>query len=400
MNCEDERETGRRLLRHIDNRSTDLAPEMFANRVSAYCSAERAAAERVLFRRLPLFAGLSSRLSRPGDYIAEDIAGMPVLLARDREGRLQAFANVCRHRGAPVAEGCGNARAFVCPYHGWTYGLDGRLLGTTDRTGFAGLDPAMHGLVRLPAGEARGLMFVRPQPATAGEAERVDVGDHLAGLADDLGSWEWESFKLHSLDRLSLGFNWKLAVDTFLESYHIPHLHRRTIAPDFIGNLGTFRGAGPHGRQTMVRKSILEVDEKPDLLHPYRPHILILYQIFPNTLVIWVVDHIETWRAFPGSDPSRCEVELALYVPPSDDDARAQAHWEKNRRLTLGTVQDEDFVLCKQMQAGFASGAVEQVVYGRNEPALIHFHRTLTDILERQVRVPHPEDDVAQQLGA
>ncbi|MBN9487402.1 MAG: aromatic ring-hydroxylating dioxygenase subunit alpha [Alphaproteobacteria bacterium] len=387
MDGKDERATGERLLRHIDNRSTDLAPEMFANRVAAYCSPERAAAERVLFRSRPVFAGLSSRLSRPGDYMADDIAGMPVLLTRGGDGRLQAFANVCRHRGAPVAQGCGNARAFACPYHGWTYGLDGRLLGTTDRTGFAGLDPATHGLVRLPAGEAHGLIFVRPQAATAGEAEHIDVGDHLAGLTDGFDSWGWESFKLHSIDRLSLGFNWKLVVDTFLESYHIPHLHRRTIAPDFIGNLGTFLEAGPHGRQTMVRKSILEADGKSDVQHPYRPHILVLYQIFPNTLVIWVVDHLETWRAFPGPDPSQCEVELALYVPALDDDANAQAHWEKNRKLTLRTVQDEDFVLCKQMQAGFASGAVKQVVYGRNEPALIHFHKTLADVLGERAQV-------------
>ena len=95
---------------------------------------------------------------------------MPVLMTRGADGEVRAFANICRHRGAPVAQGCGNARAFVCPYHGWTYDSAGKLLGTTDKVGFAGIDLASHGLVRLPAAERHGLMFVRPKPIGAGES--------------------------------------------------------------------------------------------------------------------------------------------------------------------------------------------------------------------------------------
>ena len=125
MDRQEELAVGRRLLGHIDARTTDLAVDMFRNRTINYSCRERAALERQkLFRDGPVFMGLSARLAKPGDFMTEDVAGMPVLLARGADGKARAFANICRHRAAPVAEGCGNARAFTCPYHGWTYDLD------------------------------------------------------------------------------------------------------------------------------------------------------------------------------------------------------------------------------------------------------------------------------------
>src|SRR5258708_33330526 len=130
MDRKEELAVGRRLLGHIDARTTDLAAAMFRNRVVNYSCRERAALERErLFRDGPVFMGLSTRLARPGDYFTEDVAGMPVLMTRGTDdGKAMAFANVCRHRGAPLAQGCGSARAFTCPYHGWTYDLAGKLL--------------------------------------------------------------------------------------------------------------------------------------------------------------------------------------------------------------------------------------------------------------------------------
>jgi phenylpropionate dioxygenase-like ring-hydroxylating dioxygenase large terminal subunit len=212
---------------------------MFRNRVSAYCCRARAALERDrLFRDRPIFMGLATRLAKAGDYLAEDVAGMPVLMTRGADGEVKAFANVCRHRGAPVATGCGNARAFVCPYHGWTYDLAGKLLGTTDKAGFAGIDLASHGLVRLPAAERHGMLFVRPKPIRDGESAAIDVDADLGALAADLAALKLETYPMFSVDRVSPRINWKFAIDTFLEGYHIPHL--RKPRPYFIGNCGTF----------------------------------------------------------------------------------------------------------------------------------------------------------------
>ena len=324
--------------------------------------------------------GLSTRLPKPGDYIAEDVAGMPVLMTRGSDGKVRAFANICRHRGAPVAQGCGNARAFVCPYHGWTYDLAGKLLGTTDKVGFAGLDLASHGLVRLSAGERHGMLFVRPKPAPEAERQQLDVDAELGAVTADLAALELETYPLFSVDRVTPRINWKFAIDTFLEGYHIPHLHRKTIAPYFIGNCGTFDSAGLNGRMCVAKTSIDSVRALPEAERRYQPHVVAIYQLFPNALLIWQLDHVEIWRAFPDrDDPSRCEVEMTIYKPGQTD--KADSYWEKNRDLAIRTVMEEDFPLGERMQVGFELGAVDEVVYGRNEPSLVHFHSSIRSAL-------------------
>lgn len=381
MNRQEELAVGRRLLGHIEGRTNDLADAMFRNRVDAYCNRDRAGLERnKLFRERPILVGLSSRLASPGDYLAEDVAGMPVLMVRGADGTVRAFANICRHRGAPLAEGCGNARAFACPYHGWTYDSQGRLVGVTDKVGFAGLDTDAHGLVRLPSAERHGLLFVRPAPLRQGESETIDLDDWLGDFSATLGALDLARFPLHSTDRVRPALNWKFAIDTFLEGYHIPHLHRRTIAPYFIGNVGTFDAAGPHGRMCVPRNSIETQRALADEQRRFLPHIIALYQLFPNAVLIWQVDHVELWRAFPDrSDPGRCEVELTLYRPEPSD--RPPAYWEKNRDIAIRTVLEEDFPLGERMQIGFESGATGEVIYGRNEPSLVHFHRSIRNAL-------------------
>src|SRR5207247_2440508 len=139
------------------------------------CEHERLALEkRVLFRAYPLLVGLSCRVAAPGDWLTDDDSGMPILVVRTGAGTLRAFANVCRHRGARVVDGCGSGkRALSCPYHGWTYGLDGRLIDVPGEEGFAGLSREEHSLRPLPVVEKYGLVWVRPAP-TAPEAT-IDI---------------------------------------------------------------------------------------------------------------------------------------------------------------------------------------------------------------------------------
>jgi phenylpropionate dioxygenase-like ring-hydroxylating dioxygenase large terminal subunit len=381
MDRKEELAVGRRLLGHIDGRTTDLAADMFRNKVIAYSCRERAALERDrLFRERPIFMGLSTKLAKPGDYLTEEVAGMPILLVRGTDGALRAFANVCRHRGAPVAEGCGKARAFTCPYHGWTYDLSGRLLGATDKVGFTGLDTGTHGLVPLPASEKHGIMYVRPKPAPLGESFEIDVDKELGDFVRPLAALELGKYALHSTDHVTPRINWKFAIDTFLESYHIGHLHRKTIAPYFVGNCGLFDKAGLHGRASFAKTSIETTRAQPEGERCFMPHVVSIYQLFPNTLLIWQMDHIEIWRAFPHrDDPGQCDVEMTIYKPV--DTTKPESYWEKNRDIAIRTVLDEDFPLGERMQIGFESGATGEVIYGRNEPSLVHFHLSIRNAL-------------------
>jgi hypothetical protein len=126
----------------------------------------------------------------------------------------------------------------------------------------------------------------------------------------------------------------------------------------------------------VARTSMPALREQPESERNYRPHVISIYQLFPNALLIFQVDHIEIWRAFPDrDDPSRCQVEMTIYKPA--DSTRPDSYWEKNRDIAIRTVMEEDFPLGERMQLGFESGATQEVIYGRNEPSLVHFHASI-----------------------
>jgi phenylpropionate dioxygenase-like ring-hydroxylating dioxygenase large terminal subunit len=375
MKREIQLELARVLQGHVRNGSTALAPDVFRNPVAAYSDPARAQLERErLFRGQPLFMGMSCRLPEPGDYLAEEVAGVPVLLARGRDRALRAFANICRHRGAPVASGCGKARSFSCPYHGWTYGLDGKLAGIPQEASFPGIDKSTHGLLPLPAGERHGMIFVRLSP---GGSLEIDLDAHLAGLGEEFGAYGFDRYSFFASETMTSAINWKFGIDTFLEAYHLPALHRTTVAPLIRGNLGSFEAFGDHGRLTFARHSSVAWDGKPDAEWEVLPHIVVVYRLFPNTIVVFQSDHLETWRMLPGETPDRSVIEFALYAPEPPTTDKARAYWKKNYDLAVKTVLDEDFALGERMQRGFMSGLQSEVIYGRNEPALIQFHQRL-----------------------
>lgn len=378
MKRETQLELARVLQAYVKGGATALAPEIFRNPVAAYGDAERLRLERErLYLRLPLFLTMSCRLREAGDYFADEIAGVPVLAVRGRDGAVRAFANICRHRGAPVATGCGRTRVFSCPYHGWTYGLDGKLAGIPDERSFAGVDKEKNGLLPLPVGERHGMIFVRLTP---GAAPGIDVDGFLAGLGDDFGAYGFESYSYFASQVLTPRINWKFGIDTFLESYHLPALHRATVAPLIRGNTGAFDAFGDHARLTMLRYSASEWDGQANGDWNVLANILPIYRLTPNSIIVFQSDHLETWRVLP-TDVDRTMVEFALYVPEPPATDKARAYWQKNYDLAIRTVLDEDFALGEKMQRGFMSGLQAEVVYGRNEPALIHFHQCLRELL-------------------
>lgn len=373
MKRETQLELARQIRSYVQSGTTALAPEVFRNPVAAYSDAARARLEHErLFRGRPLFMGLSSRLPNPGDYLSEEIAGVPVLLVRDREKGLRAFANICRHRGAPVASGSGNARSFSCPYHGWTYALDGKLVGVPHEAAFGEVDKASHGLRPLPVGERHGLMFVQ-----LSDGALIDVDAHLSGLGPEIASYGLERYSYFDSQLMKPAINWKFGIDTFLEAYHLPALHRTTVAPLIRGNVGAFEAHGDHGRLIFVRHTSDEWEGQPESQWAVLPHIVAVYRLFPNSIVIFQSDHLETWRMLPGETPDRSTIEFALYSPEPATTEKARSYWRKNYDLAIRTVLDEDFALGEKMQRGFMSGLQSEVIYGRNEPALIHFHQRL-----------------------
>jgi phenylpropionate dioxygenase-like ring-hydroxylating dioxygenase large terminal subunit len=376
----------RRLLAYMDAGTTATAADVFRNPVRAYTSPARLAREReILFARHPLLLGLSCEVGRPGDFLCHDDAGAPILLLRADSGQLGALLNVCRHRGARVAEGRGTLKpAFTCPYHAWSYDREGGLVSIPHREAFDGVDRERQGLTRLPVQEKYGLIWARPRPG-----DDFDIDAHLGGLGPELGSYGLETYHHYETRVLQRQLNWKLVIDTFLETYHLPVLHRGTVSPLIHGNLATFDPFGLNLRMVAARRTLEELRDQPEDEWDLISHAAIIYVLFPNTVFIIQGDHVEIWRAYPVPDrPDACTIHLSLYTPEPARTESAVRHWNANLKLALDTVDAEDFPLCESIQRGFYSGAQDYVTYGRNEPSLAHYHRSLRQALLLGGRTP------------
>ena len=369
----------RELLRHIDAGTKALADGVARNRGRVYTDPDRLAREWSMIRSVPQFFGLSCRLPAPGSFLTDDETGIPVLLVRGEDGRVRAFLNACRHRGARVASGEGSGRRrFACPYHGWTYDCGGRLVGVPDRESFAGLDLAGRDLVELPAAEHGGMLWSSLDPSGAFDLERF-----LAGLGPELASYGFGGSVHYARRTLVRRLNWKMAIDTFLESYHFPVLHAESIHPLFLPNLSLFESFGPHLREIFPRRTITELRECPESGWDLITHCVIIYVLFPSTVIVMQGGHAEVWRIFPDADRTDASViHLDFYIPEPADTDSARRHWDRNLDLVLHTVENEDFPTGEGIQRGFVANPRAEVVYGRNEPALQHWQRTLADMLE------------------
>ncbi len=381
MDAATQRRWGDQMLALLAANTTQMADREYVQPVADYIDPGHAQRERELFfRRTPLVVAASAELARPGDFRTVDIDGVSALIVRQDDGSLRAFHNVCRHRGCRVVDAeCGTARTFTCKFHSWVYGADGGLRHVPMPDGFTGIERQQRGLVPLPVAERHGLVWLIP---TAGEPLDIDaflgpMGPALAGLdMRDAGVFRFERFP----ERL----NWKLVVDTFLEVYHLPHLHNKTVGLHIEGRGAIHEEMGRHSRFIAPRKSFLPaLADLPADQRDLTDHTVIINRLFPNAVVIWLCDHVEFWTATPdGDDPNRCIVRLWLLSPEKVVSAEDRARWEKNWEIVRGTVHAEDFPMARTIQQGFSSGAQDHVIFGRNEPALHEFHRALKQALD------------------
>lgn len=386
-----------------DGRGTDTAAASYRHPVSTYTSEERLAAERALLERMPTIVGLSNLVPGPDTYAAITIGRVPVVVTRDRHGQVHAMLNVCRHRGAQIADGCGTAARLACPYHGWTYHSDGRLaarrraayfadidatassdpVAASDRgdghAGGAGGDGDHDDLVRLPVREQHGLIWVSADPS--GSIPEQPLQGAEADLAH-LGLADHRQFTSATFTR---PINWKLVIDTFLEVYHVGVLHKNTIDPLIHSDYALFDAFGHHGRMIVTRRSIAELDDLPRQEWPFFPHTTIVWALQPNAILIYQQDHAQLYQARPASHPGEAIITVSLHVPR--DSARNDDHWQRNFDLLIEVTDTEDFVTCAGIQRGFVSAANTHITFGRNEPLLAHFERELTGLVSSSTPV-------------
>jgi phenylpropionate dioxygenase-like ring-hydroxylating dioxygenase large terminal subunit len=372
------------LLRRLEQAKPSLDSEPWPQAetcgrfpASTYADPARFEAEkRILFRQGPVNLGLSCEIAEPGAYMVSDLGGVPVIVIRQRDGGLKGFVNICRHRGATLANCAGKVSAgLTCPYHGWTFGLDGAL---KVRPGAENaFDVAKEDLPLLPiaVAEKHGLIFGRAE----GDGP-LDVDQALAGAEVELADFDLGSYHLFETRTNEWALNWKLILDTFLESYHIRTLHRTSIWPEYLANTAIYDTFGPHPRHIGLLRSVLGELEKPEAERKLLPHATTQYILVPSGLLTYQRNHIQLWRVTPLA-VDRTRVATSIFTAEKAETDKAKAYWSRNLDILLDVTGREDFPLMEQIQRNLMSGAMPEVVFGKLEPGLIHFHAAVAEAI-------------------
>ncbi len=355
----------RRILAHIDNKTTDLGDAVWRERVENYRSPERYAAELSLLRHYPTPFCPSAALAEPGAYIAREAAGTPLLAVRDENGTVRAFRNACRHRGMQVAEGSGCKKAFACRYHGWTYGLDGALKRIPHEEGFPGLDKATHGLVPVHAEERSGIVFVTQEPA----GKALEALPPLITPGQRIFAEPQETV---------VDANWKIFLEGFIEGYHIRSTHPETFLPYGFDNLNLIDLFGRNSRVTYPFRRIRKLAELPEEERTVSGYLTYVYQLFPNVLVTRLSSHTKLVILEPLTIGT---TKMIVYSLTNGDGPGALEEAMRDAEFVSTTGAAEDREVVKAIQRGLTSGANDVFTFGRFESAIVHFHRTLTAAL-------------------
>ncbi|WP_344362166.1 aromatic ring-hydroxylating dioxygenase subunit alpha [Streptomyces gobitricini] len=321
--------------------------------------------QRRIFADSWLYACAARQVAEPGDAVPVEVAGMPVIVTRDTGGELRAFHNVCSHRGSKLlCESKRGRKSLVCAYHAWIYSLDGRLIRSqhfagVDRRDLPDLSAEELGLKPLAVGQWLDFVFVHPDPGA------TPFTRHIAPVAERWQGYDLSSMRHAASLRYDFQANWKLIVENFLESYHVPFIHQtlNTYSPfteryqirlseDIIG-IGQGLYAPERDREHLPRWPTTDDSLRAEY-----------YSLFPTFLVGLMPDHLFAWHLEPVS-AGRTVEHLDFYF--AGDEALGPA-FDSQRKSTLENwrqVNDEDFDIVQRMQEGCHSPAFERAVLSR-----------------------------------
>ncbi|HSW03760.1 aromatic ring-hydroxylating oxygenase subunit alpha [Aquabacterium sp.] len=366
-----------RVFTHLDAGTTDSNPDVLRVPTSLYTDPELFELEKeTIFRRSPQFVCFSSDLPENGSFSTFDEMGVPVLLTRDNTGAVNAFLNACTHRAGRLKDGSGKTASLSCPYHAWGFDLKGQLRTVYEEKTFGTIDKSYYNLVRLPAEEKYGMVFVGLAPDV-----KVSIDEMLGEMAPLFASWNLGTAKVVNRHEWHMKTNWKLALDTFCEGYHFTPLHKATLGDVSHGNLSLVDYFGPEQRNHRVafpNTSIAKLRDRPqsdwglEIFHEFQ----LVHFLYPNISLLVSPSAIELFQLYPGKSVDEHMTRYSCYWRTQEggpgwgvDDP--QAHFEFVRDI----VTKEDYWVSANVMKSLRGGLRSFNTFGRNEPALHNMHR-------------------------
>jgi len=354
-----------RIFNHIDNGTTDLGETQWHEPVSSYYEHARFERELALLRQRPVVFCPSSALPDAGSYVARNAAGTPLLVARGQDGKVRAFINACRHRGMQVAAGQGCSRAFSCPYHGWTYNLDGTLKGVPGKAAFPDLDMAADGLVEVSAVEKGGLVYVMQQG---------EITDAMLDCAPDFFSRDQILFHQSATEDNA---NWKLLTETLLEGYHIKSLHRDSFYPFGLDNINVVETFGENSRIVYPFKRIEKLRAIKREQRRIAGSATLVYHLFPNVSVAVLSKHTSVTIIEPIS-PTQTRMEsYCVKHPDTVNESITIEDAMRDVAFVNQSGQEEDREAARAIQETVTTQANSHLTFGYFEKAIVTFHQNL-----------------------
>jgi choline monooxygenase len=320
-----------------------------------------------VFSRTWQSVGRTAQVEMPGQYVTATVAGEPIVAVRGSDSKLRAFYNVCRHHAMTVMnDPCGHAQHMRCPYHGWTYNLEGELRGMTEFEGVCNFDRAQNGLAPVRVETWENFIFVNLDPHAAPLQEFLGA---LVGLAKPLNFGGLKFVERRSYIQQC---NWKVYVDNFLDGgYHVPHMHKGLNSVLDYTNY-TIENVD----RCCVQSSPVAVDKSSEAsaAATRKGDRAYYFWQYPNFMLNWYEGYLDTNLVIPlGVD--RCEVIFDFYF---GDTSEAQMPYIRESMGVSERVQQEDIVICDGVQRGLSSRAYQAGRLSVRREAGEHlFHRLL-----------------------
>ena len=352
-----------------DAPGTALAPRL-------YTDPELLAAEQeLIFERTWQLAGHVSALPRTGSYLTAQAGTQPVLVVRDDEGQLRAYRNVCRHRGSRLLSGSGQCKAAIrCRYHGWTYRLDGSLIGVPEGLGFGDrLDKSTLGLLPVRVEEMCGLIFVNL------DRDATPLAELVGDLPQRLAKYRIETLESFAPSGGTQPANWKAVADNYLEGYHIPIAHPGLmrmldykrydveVNEHYVWFESPLRDKPSSNR--LERLYARMATPMPGLEQADR-RVWRYAFIYPNTTIDLYPDQVNTWQMLPDG-VAQTRDTFGSYRAAGADPRTRIAQWA-NQRLN-GLVLDEDIDLVDNVQQGLQTRGYRCGPLGAREAGVAWF---------------------------